>query len=190
MAVAEAPGGVEASHPSSRLAINRLGLWLFFISDSLLFAVFAAARFYNNGTFRPEDLNQTLGLGVTVILLASSLTAFRAETAFEHGNSAHGRTMLLLTIVLGLVFVGGVVTEWSIAEFVPSDGFGTSYFSMTGMHSLHVITGILFLGVVYARSLGGAFSGGGTWPVTAVVMYWHFVDVVWIFFYPTLYLLK
>jgi len=178
------------SHSPERVRINRLGLWLFFASDGLLFAVFAAARFYNNGTFRPDDLKQILGLAVTAVLLASSLTAYRAETAIEHGNFAHGRLMLLLTIILGVGFVAGVVTEWSLAEFTPSEGFGTSYFSMTGMHSMHVITGILFLVVIYVRTGRGHFSSGYTWPVSGVIMYWHFVDVVWVFFYPTLYLVK
>ncbi|MEZ4502918.1 MAG: cytochrome c oxidase subunit 3 [Dehalococcoidia bacterium] len=177
-------------HSPERVRINRLGLWLFLASDALLFALFAAARFYTNGTYRPEDLKQVLGLGVTIILLVSSLTAFRAETSFQHGNVSHGRLMLLLTILLGLGFVGGVITEWNLAEFVPSEGFGTSYFSMTGMHSFHVITGIVFLIVIYVRSGRGHFSSGYTWPVSAVIIYWHFVDVVWVFFYPTLYLVK
>jgi cytochrome c oxidase subunit 3 len=180
----------EDAHSPRRIRINRLGLWLFFASDGLLFAVFAAARFYMNGTFRPEDLKQILGFIVTVVLLTSSLTAYRAETAIQHGNIAHGRLMLLLTILLGMGFVAGVVTEWSLADFTPSAGFGTSYFSMTGMHSMHVITGILFLAVIYVRAGRGHFSSGYTWPVSGVVMYWHFVDVVWVFFYPTLYLIK
>lgn len=178
----------EALH---RVRINRLGLWLFFFSDGLLFLLFAASRFYLSGTERTVHLNQLLGLGVTSLLLLSSLTAYRAETAFVHGDHKKGRPMLLLTIVMGLLFVAGVSTEWSIAEFEPSSSFGTAFFSMTGMHALHVVTGVLFLFIVWARSGSGRFSGGAAaWPITAVVMYWHFVDVVWVFFYPTLYLVK
>lgn len=194
MATAVAPAPAEVGHGShgvhSRLPINRLGIWLFFFSDGLLFAVLAAARFYLNGTERPEELNQLLGLGITSVLLASSLTAYRAEVAFEHGNVAHGRAMLLATIVMGAAFAVGVAFEWSIAEWVPSDPFGTSFFSMTGMHALHVISGVLFLLVIYLRAGRNHFPIGSTWPVTAMVMYWHFVDVVWVFFYPTLYLVK
>jgi cytochrome c oxidase subunit 3 len=180
----------SAEHVAYRVRINRLGLWLFFFSDSLLFGAFAAARFYLSGTEPAEELNQLLGLGVTSVLLASSMTAYRAETSFEHGNVAHGKTMLLLTILLGVFFAGGVAYEWSTAHFVPSDAFGTAFFSMTGMHALHVVTGVVFLIVVYSRASRGQFANGYTWPVTSVVMYWHFVDVVWVFFYPTLYLLK
>ncbi len=180
----------SAGHAHSRVPINRLGLWLFFFSDGLLFAMLAASRYYLNSTNRPAELNQLLGLGITSVLLASSLTAYRAETAFEHGNVARGRAMLLATILMGAAFAVGVGFEWAIAEWVPSDAFGTSFFSMTGMHAIHVISGVLFLLVIYLRAGRGHFPVGNTWPVTAIVMYWHFVDVVWVFFYPTLYLVK
>ncbi len=99
MALATAPAHAEHAHGAhSRLPINRLGIWLFFFSDALLFAMLAAARFYLTGTERPEELNQLLGLGITSVLLLSSLTAYRAETAFEHGNVGHGRAMLLATL--------------------------------------------------------------------------------------------
>lgn len=189
MALATAPAHAEHAHGAhSRLPINRLGIWLFFFSDALLFAMLAAARFYLTGTERPEELNQLLGLGITSVLLLSSLTAYRAETAFEHGNVGHGRAMLLATILMGTFFAVGVAFEWSIAHWVPSDPFGTAFFSMTGMHALHVVSGVLFLLVIYIRAGKGQFPVGNTWAVTSMVMYWHFVDVVWVFFYPTLYL--
>lgn len=173
-----------------RVRINRLGLWLFFFSDGLLFALFAAARFYIAGTSRAH-INQGLGLAITSLLLLSSLSAYRAETAFEHGNLRRGRTMLLATIVMGLLFLSGVVFEWMEAEFSRHEAYGTAFFSMTGMHAFHVATGVLFLGIVWVRSRGGRFLwGAAAWPISAVVMYWHFVDVVWVFFYPALYLVK
>jgi cytochrome c oxidase subunit 3 len=179
-----------ASHESAaqRLAINRLGLWLFFFSDALLFGLLATARFYINGTHTPEHLSQGLGLTLTSILLVSSYTAYRAETAFAHGALAHGRQMLLLTIVLGAIFVGGVGVEWAIADFTPSEGYGTAFFSMTGMHALHVISGLLFLGLLWMQVTRRGEVG--SWAPAAIVMYWHFVDVVWVFFYPTLYLVS
>ena len=187
----DAHGAPGEAHALERVKINRLGLWLFIFSDALLFAAFAGARFYLGGTARDPHLNQVLGLGITSLLLLSSLTAYRAETAFAHGNTAHGRTMLLLTILMGLAFAGGVAFEWATAEFPVAELYGTAFYSMTGMHAFHVVTGILFLLVIWARSGDGHFSGGPkVWPVTATIMYWHFVDVVWVFFYPTLYLLK
>ncbi len=189
-AEAAATAAPPAASVVSRRRINRFGLWLFFVSDGLLFALLAAARFYINGTFTPDELNQVLGLGITSILLLSSLTAYRAETAIAHGNLAHGRTMLLATIALGLVFVVGVGFEWSIAEFTPSDAFGTAFFSMTGMHVMHVASGVLLLGLAYYLSGRGRYSAENHWGISSIVMYWHFVDVVWVFFYPTLYLIN
>ena len=154
-------------------------------------ALFAASRFYIAGTAISPHLNQLLGLGITSLLLLSSFTAYRAETAFTHGNTSHGRMMLLATVLMGLMFFGGVVYEWSIAEFSPSEAYGTAFFSMTGMHAFHVVTGVFFLLLMWARSGDGKFTGGtNAWPIAAAVIYWHFVDVVWVFFYPTLYLLK
>jgi len=186
----EVPGttAVDAWH---RVRVNRLGLWLFLISDAALFAIFAAARFYIAGVDRDPHLNQLLGLAITSLLLLSSFSAYRAETAFAHGNTRHGRAMLLATLLMGLLFVGGVAYEWSIAEFSVTEAYGTAFFAMTGMHAFHVITGLVFLAVVWVRSRDGKFSGGpAVWPVTAMVIYWHFVDVVWVFFYPTLYLVQ
>ncbi|MEE8421574.1 MAG: cytochrome c oxidase subunit 3 [Dehalococcoidia bacterium] len=174
----------------SRLPVLRFGLWLFFVSDSLLFALLATSRFYLVGTETPDELSQVLGLGITSILLLSSLTAYRAETAIAHGNVRHAKLMLLATIALGLIFLSGVAIEWTIAEFTPSDGFGTAFFSMTGMHATHVGSGVLVLAMVYGLLQRGRFSAGSHWGVAATVMYWHFVDVVWVFFYPVLYLVN
>jgi cytochrome c oxidase subunit 3 len=193
-AVTATPGGEapEAPHAShvNRIAVNRVGLWLFFFSDGLLFAAFAASRFYLHGTGHPPEVKQWLGLAITAVLLVSSLTAYRGETAIVHGNLRHGRLMLLATILLGAAFAVGVGIEWSIAEWAPSDAYGTSFFSMTGIHAMHVVTGVIFLIVIWVRAGKGHFPVGNTWPVTAMVMYWHFVDVVWVFFYPTLYLVR
>ncbi len=178
------------THGPNRVAINRLGLWLFFTSETLLFGTLAAARFYMNGTHTPEHLSQSLGLLLTSILLLSSLTAYRGETAIKNGNTAHGKTMFLATIILGAVFLAGVVVEWSIAEFSVSEGYGTSFFSMTGLHASHVATGLIFLALAYRHASKGTYDDGKTWGATGVVMYWHFVDVVWVFFYPALYLVS
>ena len=188
-----APLAPAASHEVAKhVRMNRLGLWLFLASDGLLFALLLAVRFYMNGTHTPDDVSQLLGLAITSILLLSSLTAYRAETAIGHGNVARGRAMLLATIVMGLVFLAGVAGEWSIAEFTPREGYGTAFFSMTGMHAGHVASGVLLLILAYRRAGRGVYDGGGmrAWGASGTVIYWHFVDVVWVFFYPALYLLR
>ena len=173
-----------------RIRINRFGLWLFFISDALLFGIFGMARFYVAGTHTPESVSQLLGVTITSILLLSSFAAYRAETAILHGNIRHGRQMLLVTAVLGMVFLGGVIVEWSIAKEGPQDAYGTALYSMTGMHATHVASGIIFLLFGFVLAGRGRYNNGNTWGSTAIVMYWHFVDIVWVFFYPLLYLIK
>ena len=184
-----------AAHPEyDRLALNRFGLWMFFISESMIFLILLVVRFYLLGTSRPEELNQPLGLTITVILLLSSLTAYRAETAIAHDDRPRFLRNLLATIVLGTVFLLGVVlVEWPEAPhlgIVPQEGFGIAFFSMTGMHAFHVLTGVLLLLVVYLNGRRGAYSSNSYWGVEASVKYWHFVDVVWVFFYPALYLIR
>ncbi len=186
---------VAAARPRyDRLAMNRLGLWLFFLSESMIFLILLITRFYLLGTYRPEKLNQPLGLTITVILLLSSLTAYRAETSMAHGDRQGFLRNLLVTIVLGTAFLVGVVGfEWPEAPhlgIVPQEGFGIAFFSMTGMHAFHVLTGVILLAVVYLNGRRGAYSAESYWGVEASVKYWHFVDVVWVFFYPALYLIR
>jgi cytochrome c oxidase subunit 3 len=175
--------------PARRLAINQLGLWLFFFSESWLFAALAAGRFYNAGTGLPEHLNQQLGLVITSILLLSSVTAYMAENAIARGRRTSFMWFLLATIGLGTIFVGGVALEWSEAEFSVHEPYGTAFFSMTGLHAMHVVSGIAMLLGIFWLGARGRFSPRSYWGVEGVVKYWHFVDVVWVFFYPILYLI-
>ena len=180
----------EAHARYSQVTVDRIGFWLFLFSESMLFLGLLAARFYLQGTARPETLSQTLGLAITTILLVSSLTAFRAETAIAHGEQDAFLNNTLLTIVLGVIFMAGVGYEWSQAlqHFPPSTPFGTVFFSMTGMHALHVLSGVFLLGILYYNGRRGKYNAADHWAPEAIVKYWHMVDVVWVFFYAALYL--
>ena len=169
---------------------NRLGLWLFILSDSFVFAGLLVSRFYLMGDTRPE-LNQVLGLVVTAMLLVSSFFMNRAETAIANGDQKTFERGLLTTLALGVLFLIGVVgVEWQIAHFGPADGVhGAIFYMLTGMHAFHVLTGVVFLWVVYRNGKKGRYSAESHWQVEAAAVYWHFVDVVWIFFYPALYLI-
>lgn len=169
---------------------NRLGLWLFLLSDGFMFAGLLFTRFYLMGGTRPE-LNQLLGLGVTSVLLVSSFFMNRGETAMAHGDRKTFLSSTLVTILLGLAFLLGVVgVEWRIAPFGPADGAeGAVFYMMTGMHAFHVLTGLILLAVVYNKARRGHYSAENHWGVEAAAVYWHFVDLVWIFFYPALYLM-
>ena len=185
--------GEDRNSLSFKTGTSRLGLWLFLLSDSFVFGGLAVARFNLLGLTRPH-LNQLLGLAVTAVLLLSSFFMNRAETSMAHGDRKGFSTSLLITLGLGVAFVAGVLgVEWptAIAEGVsPStSAAGAIFFMMTGMHAFHVITGLLFLGIVWRNGWRGRYSAEKHWAVEAAAVYWHFVDVVWIFFYPALYLI-
>jgi cytochrome c oxidase subunit III len=176
-----------------KTATNRLGLWLFLLSDSFVFGGLMIARFYLLSLTRPA-LNQNLGLMVTFVLLLSSFFMNRAETSMEHGDRRGFFINIIATLVLGLGFVAGVLgVEWptAIANGVtPSaSAAGAVFFMMTGMHALHVVTGLIFLSIVLRNGRRGLYSAEKHWAVEAAAVYWHFIDVVWIFFYPALYLI-
>lgn len=183
-------GEAAARLSPQELYTARLGLWLFIVSEAALFSAFIAARYLNLGTARPEELNQVLGLVITGVLLLSSLTAYRAETSISHGDRAGFLRNTLWTILLACVFLVGVVVEWveGFHFFPPSTRYGTSFFSLTGLHGLHVLSGAVLLLGVYLHGRRGRYGPNDYWPVEGAVKYWHFVDVAWVFIYPTLYL--
>jgi len=167
----------------------RLGLWLFFASEVFLFGALLAVRFHLWGPTRP-DLDQRLGVGVTSILLASSFFMNRAEAAIARGDRANFLGSLLLTGALGISFLVGVIGfEWQ-GELRPGDGvFGSVLFTMTGLHAFHVLTGLALIGLVLVRGARQRYTPESHWGVEACAIYWHFVDLVWVFYYPALYLM-
>jgi cytochrome c oxidase subunit 3 len=202
---------LEAEHDDEsydyKAGTNRLGLWLFLISDTFVFAGLMIVRINLLGLSRPE-LNQVLGLFVTAVLLISSFFMNRGETMLHNGDREGFLSNTLITIALGTAFLLGVVIiEWHtipvIAEPVlhlfgepegaeplkPTSGVaGAAFYMMTGMHAFHVFTGLVVLAIVWFNARRGLYDVK-KYPVEAAAVYWHFVDVVWIFFYPALYLI-
>jgi cytochrome c oxidase subunit 3 len=174
-----------------KLATNRLGLWLFLISDSFVFGGLLITRFYLLGTGHRPDVNPLVGVTVTAVLLLSSFFMNRAEIAMAFGDSRTFQFSILITLILGLIFLTGVLgVEWRIAPFGPGDGAAASvFYTMTGFHAFHVLSGLLFLAVIFRNGRKGLYSPEKHWAVEAGVVYWHFVDVVWVFFYTALYLI-
>jgi len=182
---------IPLSKYRQKLATNRLGLWLFIISDSFLFAGLLVSRFYLLGTASRPEVSQILGLIVTAVLLISSFFMNRAETAMAHGDTKAFLRNTLITIVLGTIFLVGVVgVEWQIAPHGPEYSSAYSlFYTMTGFHAFHILTGVIFLVIVYLNGRKGLYTPERHWGVEAATIYWHFIDVVWIFFYPALYLI-
>jgi cytochrome c oxidase subunit III len=173
-----------------KLVTNRLGLWLFMLSDFFIFAGLLLTRLFLLGLTRP-DLNQTLGLIVTSVLLVSSFFANRAEASMVLGDIKGFTRSIAITITLGILFIAGVLgIEWQLAPFSASDGVqGPIFYTMTGFHAFHVLTGVIFLLIVLRNGRRGHYTAEKHWAVEAATVYWHFIDVVWIFFYPALYLI-
>jgi len=168
---------------------TRAGIWLFFISEVFLFGALLTIRFHLWGNTRP-DLDQQLGLLVTAILLASSFFMVLAETTIAHGRRVLFLLSTVVTATLGIAFLVGVVGfEWS-GHLQPTDGvYGSVFFAMTGLHALHVASGVVFILYIGLKGMRGHYSADDHFGVEACAIYWHFVDVVWVFFYPALYLM-
>lgn len=175
-----------------RLTINRIGIWLFFLSESFLFIALLATRFYNLGVYRAPEVNQPLGFAISIILLLSSVSAYRAEVFISLGNEKKFRRHIFVTLILGSLFLVGVGIEWAEAfrYYPPSTAFGTVFFTMTGFHALHVILGLLALMLLVLPGRRGKISPENYWGAEGIIKFWHFVDLVWMFIFPTLYLVN
>lgn len=181
-----------------QLVMNRFGLWVFCLSESFLFVALLGTRFYlwrnAEGLIRP-DLEQVPALIATIVLLVSSWFMNRAEVAIGKGDMRNFHIGMLMTALLGAVFlITVVVVEWGVGNPDPhirvSDGaFGAVFFGMTGMHAFHVLTGILLILIVWNNGRKGVYTAEQHWGVEACAIYWHYVDLVWVFFYPALYLM-
>lgn len=173
-----------------KLHTNRLGLWLFILSDAFVFGGLLVTRFNLLGMTRP-DLNQFLGFLVTGVLLVSSFFMNRAETQMGQGDQKGFLISTTITMLLGIGFLAGVMgVEWAEAPFSVGDSaYSAVFFMMTGMHAFHVLTGVIFLGIILNNGRRGLYTAEKHWAVEAATVYWHFIDLVWILFYPALYLI-
>jgi heme/copper-type cytochrome/quinol oxidase subunit 3 len=186
--------GVEARHVPGGMAPGKVGVWWFLASEIMVFggliASFVVFRLGGPGWAEAaHHLSIPLATLNTLVLLTSSYTVVRAFVAAERGD-ARGLTMNLgLTILGGLVFLGIKAVEYTTeirAGFTPGAGiFWSFYYTMTGLHALHVLGGIVLNGVILASERVGLRHPH---RVELAGLYWHFVDVVWIFLFPLLYL--
>ncbi|MDS0223126.1 heme-copper oxidase subunit III [Haloarcula sp. S1AR25-5A] len=129
----------------------------------------------------------------TLLLIASSVTLHFSHIALRNGNRGRFMKLLGATLLLGIVFIGGQVYEYY--EFIVHEGFtitggiyGSAFYGLTGLHGLHVTMGAVLLGIVFVRSYYGQYSAERHTSVSTASMYWHFVDVVWIFLVVVLYM--
>jgi cytochrome c oxidase subunit 3 len=181
---------------------RKLTMWLFLISDAVTFGALLFGYGYLRTAssdwpapfkFNPSILNVMI---MTVVLITSSLTMLGAVDAAKLGNKAKTSRFLWSTILLGVIFAGLHIREWigMIDEGVTlsqnpwgSPLFGATFFGITGLHLLHVISGVVGIAVISRGYSRGSLTAG---HVEATGLYWHFVDLVWMFVVPLVYLLN
>jgi len=186
--------------PDTGLYNAKLGVWLFLASEVMLFgALFSALILLRTGaTTWPhgyEVLNVPLATMNTMVLITSSVSMVMSWAALRLGDFGRYRKWMGLTFVLGLVFMVIKSIEYA-AKFehhlYPShDNFMATYFTLTGLHGLHVLGGMIVIGYLLGpgTKMWKSEPERFTNRVEVVGLYWHFVDLVWIFLFPTLYLL-
>ena len=190
---------------------STLGMWIFLVTEIMffggMFTAYVVYRALHPAGFveASHELNLTMGAINTAVLICSSLTMVLAVSAAQMGSRKALVWYLILTIVLGSVFLGIKALEYHekfVSHHVPGpsfhfDGpdaanaqlFFSLYFAMTGLHALHMIIGIVLLTILAVRANRGAFDADYYTPIDMTGLYWHFVDIVWIFLFPLLYLL-
>jgi cytochrome c oxidase subunit III len=182
---------------------KKFGMWLFIISDSLTFSALLFAYTYGRVSnpnwptpfhFSPSIIFSSV---MTLALLSSSLTMVMAVHNMNHGNRKAAGAWILATMGFGALFVGLHLTEW--LNLINNEGvtpahnpwgvpqFGATFFGITGLHMTHVIIGIIYLGIVCQAVFRGKFKAE---DVEVAGLYWHFVDLVWMFVFPLVYLMS
>ena len=186
---------VSAYHESLLRSPVFLGMVVFIGSEIMLFGSFFTAFFYVRfshtqypfGGF--EIPKASTGIN-TAILVASSFTMHWALVSVRRGRRVGLVVGLGLTLIMGLTFLALQMREYHSLGFVPSDGaFSTTFFSLTGLHGLHVLVGATLLAIAFTRATRGHYSPGSHLGLEVTGLYWHFVDVVWIFLFTVVYLL-
>lgn len=187
-------------HPVTGLTNAKLGVWLFLSSEVMLFGAFFSSLILlrvgaSNWPHGPEVLNVPLAFFNTLFLILSSVTVLQAWTSLQSGDKKKSQAFLWATIGLATLFIilksFEYGTKFSHGIFPGTNTFYAIYFTMTGLHALHVIGGIVvFLYfALFGHKMYEAEPDRYTGRMEVSGLYWHFVDLVWIFLFPTLYLL-
>jgi cytochrome c oxidase subunit 3 len=199
-----------AAHDHYDAEASKIGMWLFIFTELLLFGVlfviYSVYRFMNPEAFHlaAEELDTFIGAANTIILLVSSMTIAMSTTSLQKGNKKLTLLLTAVTLILGIVFLVNKYFEWG-AKFdhgifpgsetltqTMSQGeilFFGLYFIMTGLHALHIVIGLVIIVVVMQKVARGKVHAQRAALLDNAGLYWHLVDIVWIFLFPLFYLL-
>ena len=196
---------VEATHaavPAKRhdpLPASLLGVILFVASECVFFAALFGAYFTIRAQaieWPPKGIEEGLEAWpvpaiATSLLLLSSVTMQFAIWAIRRGDRATMMRFLKITLILGGIFLAGQAYDYATLGFSIHDTvFGTTFFTMTGFHGAHVAGGLVFIYLMLARGWSGQLTQADHTGLEAAAIYWHFVDIVWVGLFATLYILK
>jgi cytochrome c oxidase subunit 3 len=194
---------------------SALGMWIFLVTEIMffggMFAVYTIYRSWYPDVFAiaSSSLNEIIGAVNTGVLLLSSFTMVMAVRAGQLGQQKAIVLFLILTLLFGGIFLGVKAYEWNqkfeehhipgqaafhLAGVLPQEQghaqlFFSIYFAMTGLHALHMVIGVGILLTLIVLARKGRFSASYYTPVDVAGLYWHFVDIIWIFLFPLLYLI-
>jgi cytochrome c oxidase subunit 3 len=188
--------GPPAPHFSSSVDPQTLGMYLFIISEIMLFGAFFTAYFFIRvvkGDAWPSaghEIPVLLAAINTAILVSSSFTMHWALEGIKNNNKLALRAGLLSTFLLGVTFLSVQVNEYfHLGWAIHDDAQGTIFYGLTGLHGAHVTVGLILLGMATARAFRGHFSPEEHRGVEVPGIYWHFVDIMWIVVFFSLYIL-
>ncbi len=187
----------------------RMGMWLFLFTELLLFGglffLYSVYRFVNQEQFHiaAKELNTLIGTFNTIILLTSSLTMALSIAAIQRNNKSLSVFFQVLTILLAFGFLINKYFEWSIkfhhgvfpgSEILLNKPKGEIlffglYYVMTGLHGLHVIIGVVLIAIMTRLTINGVINKDSYVKLESAGLYWHLVDIIWIFLFPLFYLI-
>ena len=176
---------------------GHVGMFSLIAAESSIFIIFVVAYIFYIGKSLagplPKDVLR-VPIFYTICLLSSSLTIHFAVRALRQGKTGRFAGWWLGTIVLGAIFLYGTATEWQRLIYhagltIKTNLFGTTYYSLVGLHAFHVIVGLLCLSTVMAFTFFGSLKQEHTYRVDVLSYYWHFVDAVWVVVFTVVYII-
>jgi cytochrome c oxidase subunit 3 len=178
-----------------RLPLLVVGIVLFIGSELMFFASLFGMYFTlraQSSHWTPPDIKvDFVRLFFTLVLLASSFTMQMGTHRLKQGNVASFKRWTWLTWLMGAAFLGAQGHEWATVPFqISTNAYGSAFFAMTGFHGLHVFAGLMIMLVIQGRAAAGAYSANEHAGVEVATYYWHFVDVVWIGLFSTIFIVR
>ncbi|MGH9607468.1 MAG: cytochrome c oxidase subunit 3 [Terracidiphilus sp.] len=165
------------------------------VGECAIFTIFVVAYIFYMGRSVGGPTPRILDIPIfmTVCLLSSSITIMIAEHAIDHGRMKLFAAFWALTMTLGIVFLIGTGFEWHDLIYnkgltVSTNLFGTTFYSLVGLHATHVVVGLLMLGIVMVFTLFGRINKSHAYRIKTLALYWHFVDAVWVVVFTVVYI--